>query len=235
MDWLKRQDNALYWLLGVNVGLFGLIMLLTAGLGLNAEGAWGLFLNLFGSVSRGEVFAGEVARLVTANFLHADLLHLASNMYGLWYLGEAVQRVFGRKWLFSTYVITGVAASVVTVAATPYPSVGASGAVFGLMGILIGAALRRSRYGVDFPFDWRQILPLVLYSLWFGFLAGGTINNWAHIGGLAVGGLMGYLLPRRDINSHVFWGRDVAFYFSVVLVVVCYILQGIFIFSTLRA
>lgn len=216
--------NGLYWLLGLNFLMFGLSILLSTFFGSQVQQSWGVALNLLGSLSQYQVSIGEAWRLLTANFLHADLLHILSNMYALWYMGGVLQRLFGSKWLVSVYVITGVIASVVTVLFTSLPSVGASGAVFGIIGFLLGVSFKKQRYGMELPFDWRQIAPVAVYSLLIGFVGVPGINNWAHLGGLVAGGALGYMIPRH--NTTLSW-REPVFATSLIAILACYILLAI--------
>jgi len=94
------------------------------------------------------------------------------------------------------YVLAGVAASTASFALGPGPSVGASGAIFGLVGVLLAGTRvhhpvldRRARAIVP------QLGMIVVINLAFGFLAGGTIDNAAHIGGLLAGLWLGFVVP----------------------------------------
>ena len=143
---------------------------------------------------------GEWRRLVTAAFLHADFMHLFSNMVLLFYIGGVVERNLGAVSYLLLYLISGIAGNALTVFfelanGERWTSLGASGAVFGVMGamlvmlLLVRKQLRgRSSllYRVGF---------MVGYSLLTGVRYGG-VNNIAHIGGLLTGALICYLVTR---------------------------------------
>ena len=130
---------------------------------------------------------GEVYRLVTCMFLHANIIHLGLNMYSLFIVGPRVEDFFG-KWKFLLiYLLSGISGSLLSIGLNGnVVSVGASGAIFGLFGALvyfgysyrgyIGAMIRS------------QIVPIVIYNLLMGFFMP-NIDMYGHIGGL-IGGLM---------------------------------------------
>jgi len=145
-----------------------------------------------GGKSNALIAAGEPWRLLSALFLHGSLLHLAVNAVGVWYLGRLAENAFGRRRAFLLYLLSGIAATATSVLASDALSVGASGAVFGLLGG-IGVALVRLR--AELPPAARRLL-VVAPLLWgAGSLLVGwfveDIDNAAHLGGLAAGALLG--------------------------------------------
>ncbi|MDB4894959.1 MAG: hypothetical protein JWN15_1221 [Firmicutes bacterium] len=129
--------------------------------------------------------AGEQWRLFTYLLLHGGLLHLGLNMWVLWSIGRHVEMVYGAGRTGFIYVIAGVAGGIASVAvrSTPVLSVGASGAVLGLMGALLYFALALPGRRMD----WRQLMGPVVINLMFGFFFPG-VDNYAHIGGF-IGGV----------------------------------------------
>lgn len=135
-------------------------------------------------------------RLVTANFLHIGILHIAFNMWCLWDLGGLAERIFGGVTLFWIYICCGVSGYLVSLWWNPATlNAGASAAVFGIAGALI-AALRLG----NLPFPQhavqsilKSLLTFAGYNLLFGFMIP-FISNSAHIGGLLMGLLIGALL-----------------------------------------
>ncbi len=130
----------------------------------------------------------EMYRLVTSIFLHAGLIHLLCNMYSLYVLGPQVENFFGKKKFLLIYLGSGIIGNLFSMLyqADNIISVGASGAIFGLLGAL-----------VYFGYHYRvylgqvlkaQIIPLIILNLFIGFAVSG-INNIAHVGGL-IGGYM---------------------------------------------
>ena len=139
---------------------------------------------------------GQWWRLLTAMFVHIGLVHLALNMWCLWQLGLLAEYLYGPKTFLALYVMSGLAASIVSLARNPLVvTAGASGAIFGLAGALI-ATLYLGKLAAP-KGAWRtSLISLVAfagYNLVFGFFVRG-IDNGAHIGGLVSGLLLGSVL-----------------------------------------
>lgn len=128
-------------------------------------------------------------RLLTGMFLHANILHLAFNMYALYVIGRQLEGFIGKAKYISVYLLSGIVGSLLSVAlhSGNYLGVGASGAIFGLLGSLLyfGYHYRVYLGGVLQS----QIIPLIVINLGIGFIFS-SIDNLAHIGGL-IGGLVG--------------------------------------------
>lgn len=146
------------------------------------------------------VAAGDWWRPITAGFLHASLLHIGFNMFLLWQLGKLLEPAV-KRWAFATlYLMSLLGGSFLTLILDPNAlTLGASGAVFGLMGATFIAL--RSR-GVD-PFS-TGIGPLIVINLIFTFAIPG-ISIGGHIGGLIAGAVGGWILwewgPRLGRNT----------------------------------
>ena len=140
----------------------------------------------FGALFTPLVKMGEIWRLVTTGFLHANIFHLLFNMYSLYLIGTQVENFIG-KWKFLTlYLISLLSASLMSGVINSYTvSVGASGAIFGLLGALVYFGYQYRVYLGSILKN--QIIPLIVLNLLLGFLQSG-IDNAAHIGGL-IGGL----------------------------------------------
>ena len=135
----------------------------------------------FGMWPFGIAIGNEWWRLLTSAFLHGSFLHVAFNMYVLFVLGPPLERILGHLRFLVLYVTAALGGSVVSYAFSDVRtvSVGASGAIFGLMGALIVAG-RRLRA------DIRQVVVLLAVNVVIGFIAPGI--DWrAHLGGLVVG------------------------------------------------
>jgi rhomboid protease GluP len=149
-----------------------------------------------GALARERVAAGEYWRLLTAPWLHGSVDHLVGNGIALYILGMVGEAAFGRAQLVVLYVLSGLAGSLVSVAMSAGPSVGASGAIFGLQGAAIVLfRLHRDRLLVR---DRRVGVVLIIWALYT--IAGGImepfIDNGAHIGGALGGALIArYLHP----------------------------------------
>ena len=142
-----------------------------------------------GALARERVLAGEYWRLLTAPWLHGGLEHLVGNGIALFILGMLCEAAFGRAQFVLLYVLSGLAGSVLSVLVSAGPSVGASGAIFGLQGAaIVLLRLHRDRLLVR---DRRVGFVLLVWALYT--IAGGLmtpfIDNGAHIGG-ALGGAL---------------------------------------------
>ena len=127
----------------------------------------------------------EYYRLITGAFLHVDILHLLFNMYALFILGSQIESMMGKVKYTTIYFYSMIGASLLSIILNHNPSIGASGAIFGLMGsILYFGYYYRVYLGQIVK---TQIVPIILINLVIGFLPGSNIDNFAHIGGL-IGG-----------------------------------------------
>jgi len=138
------------------------------------------------------IAAGEWQRLLLATFLHGNFWHLFFNLYALYYLGNLAERVFNPRKFFAIYLLSGLSGSVFsTIFHFTQVGVGASGAIFGLAGAIFASGIKHR----DTPLNrlGTSLLPFIVINLLIGFL-GPTIDNAAHIGGLLVGMLLGWLL-----------------------------------------
>ena len=149
------------------------------------------------------VQAGDWWRLLTAAFLHANLLHLGMNMLFLWWVGAPVEEAIGRGRYLLLYLVSGLAGSAGALLLSPNDvTVGASGALFGIL----GAALvfeRQRNYVLG-----GGALSIVLVNLAFTFALGGPvrISIGGHLGGL-VGGALAALALSRFGRTHAIYGR----------------------------
>ena len=160
-----------YTVIGINLAVFAIQLLV----GINE-----LAVD-FGMWPFGIAIDDQWWRLLTSAFLHGSFLHIAFNMYVLFVLGPPLERILGHGRFVALYLMAAAGGSVASYAFSDIRtvSVGASGAIFGLMGALIIAG-RRLRT------DIRQVLILLAINVVIGFLAPGI--DWrAHLGGLVTG------------------------------------------------
>ena len=129
---------------------------------------------------------GQYYRLLTGIFLHANFLHLIFNMYALYVIGMQLESFLGKGKYLAVYLLSGLGGSMLSIFFSNGYSVGASGAIFGLMGALLYFGYHYRVY-LDSVVK-SQIIPLIVLNLLIGFTSTG-IDNWAHIGGL-VGGIL---------------------------------------------
>lgn len=159
----------------------------------------------WGAQSGPRIALGEWWRLLTAMWLHAGPLHIGFNALFLWRFGAYVERLLGPVVFLIVYVLAGAIASVVSVQfqASNGLSIGASGALFGLVGVLLMVAMTSGGRGGlgDMLAELRQnLVSVVVANLMLGFLMPG-IDNAAHLGGLAGGLVLGWLVGRHSLDA----------------------------------
>ncbi len=184
-----QRFPATFGLIGVTVLVFAAQWLGNALVGADVVLYYGAKIN-------DQLAAGQAWRLITPVFLHASLLHIGVNMYSLWALGPAVERFFGHGRFLAIYLLAGISGVLLSLVMSPNPSVGASGAIFGLLGALAAFLyLHRATFGQFGAVQLRQLLFVALINLGLGLSPG--IDNWGHVGGMLAGaGLAWFLGPR---------------------------------------
>ena len=155
-------------------------------------------------------------RFVTPMFLHVNLLHLLVNMYSLWIVGPYVEKLYGSAKFVVFWVLTGVGgvvASYLTVRpglgagaiagfifkTVDTPSAGASGALFGLVGVLFVFGIK---FRQELPEGFKRafgtgLLPMIVLNLFIGFMLRGFIDNAAHLGGMLSGAVLALVVDYR--------------------------------------
>jgi rhomboid protease GluP len=185
-------------LLIINVVMFGVSLLRS----MKSGGGFGLF----GGMSGVELYRlGENVpirwgvwswwRMITAMFLHGGLLHIGMNMMVLLDIAPVVEELYGSARFLFLYVACGIGGSFLSAYFGKGPSVGASGAILGLIGVLIAVTSKRG--GASMQAMRSRLISWVVTIFAFGFLVPG-IDNWGHFGGLATGFLLGKLLSDRQ-------------------------------------
>ena len=182
-------------LVALNVGIY----LLELGLGGTISGT-GNEIYREGVLAAPFVDDGDWWRLLTAAFLHYGPLHLAMNMLALWWFGGAVEQVLGRGRYLLLYLVSGLAGSAGALIASPNAlTVGASGAIFGILGAAF--VLERQRTYVLGG----GALSVIVLNIVFTFAVPG-ISIGGHLGGLA-GGALGTLALSQFGRGHAVYGR----------------------------
>jgi len=183
-----------------------LIIGLTVVVSFMAFSPQGGFLGDLLVLDKRAVADGEYYRLFSVTLLHGSYIHLLFNMYALFIAGPIVEVLYGSRLFVLFYLLCAAAGSVASFVTSPESAVGASGAIFGLFGILLAASRahhpaldRRSRSLVG------QLGTLIAINLVFGFVVPG-IDNAAHVGGLVAGLWLGFLLvPGRVPTLRSLW------------------------------
>jgi rhomboid protease GluP len=155
-------------------------------------------VELYGAKINSAIAQGQVWRLVTPLFVHAGLPHVFVNMYSLFAIGPAVERFFGSRRMLAIYLLSGIGGVVLSLAASPSASVGASGAIFGLLGALAAFLYQhRTTFGRGGRRILVQLVVVALLNLGLGLMPG--IDDWGHLGGLIAGtALTLFLGPRYE-------------------------------------
>ena len=166
-----------YILIGINVLCFVIPYVL------------GIYPNIIDSfcVHADSIRAGEYYRLITGIFLHGSILHLLFNCYALFVLGSQIESFYGKLKYIIIYLFSGLMGSLLSMTFNDGASIGASGAIFGLMGSLVYFGYHNRVYLGNVIKS--QILPLIVLNLALGFMLTG-IDNFAHIGGLIGGSII---------------------------------------------
>jgi rhomboid protease GluP len=149
---------------------------------------------------------GEIYRLLSVVLVHdpSNIFHLLFNMYALWYAGQLVERMYGARLMIFFYVLSGIAASVASyVFGDSTAAVGASGAIFGLFGIvLVATRYHHAVLDVQSRAVASQVGVLIALNLVLGFLGVfGNVDNSAHVGGLIAGAWLGLLMPPGQVPT----------------------------------
>jgi membrane associated rhomboid family serine protease len=242
---LTRPYTFTILFLVVNLFVF-LLMWGTSGLQSSALMAFpNAVLDIYGAKRNYLINAGEWWRFVTPIFIHVNLPHILVNMWSLWVVGPYVEKLYGSAKFVVFWVLTGVAgvvASYLTVRPTMHvnsvgrflfktmdnPSAGASGALFGLVGVLFVFGIK---FRHELPEGFKRafgtgMLPMILMNLVIGYLGRGFIDNAAHLGGFFAGALaalfVGYKRPGARGAVAVFW--HVLQVAALVLVAVCFLM-----------
>ena len=176
-----------YMLIAINIVLYVIPILL---------GNYEELVNNYG-VLGSAIRNGEYYRLITGIFLHGNLPHLLFNCYALFVIGTQIENFFGKIKYLIIYLFSGLMGSLFSIIFANYLSIGASGAIFGLMGSLLYFGYHYRVYLGNVIKS--QILPLIILNLLLGLLPG--IDNFAHIGGLLGGTIISIGVGVKDKSS----------------------------------
>jgi rhomboid protease GluP len=189
-------------LLALNIAIFLVPWLLSNLLGGPLDQ---LVLALGAKDNRAIFDGGQYYRFLTAMFLHGGLTHIAFNAFALYSLGFETERIYGHWRFLAVYLLAGLGGGLASYALNPSPSVGASGAIFGLVGALavfyyeartVLGGVARQQLG--------SLIFTLLINLGLGFSVA-LIDNNAHLGGLAAGAVAGWLLaPRYVVEPYLY-------------------------------
>ncbi|HIX43279.1 Rhomboid protease gluP [Kurthia sp. 3B1D] len=145
----------------------------------------------YGAAANWLIADGEYWRIITAVFIHGGFLHILSNMFWLYVFGPELEKIAGKLRFFTIYMMSGIIGNVATyfVQGPEYVSVGASGAIFGILGAFLALVYYTRKI---FPQLRQMIVPLAVISVIITFLQP-NVNATAHIAGLLTGAVFGFI------------------------------------------
>ena len=163
------------------------------GIGYALQLLTGHAVTAMGAKVNAKIAAGQLWRLVTPLALHGSVVHLLVNCYSLHNIGPVIERQFGREQFLITYVGAGIGGNLLSYKMSPNNAVGASGAIFGLVGAL-GVYLHRHSelFGAYGERQLQSLMGSIGANALFGLMSS-RIDNWAHLGGLLAGGAVAFL------------------------------------------
>ncbi|SEB12231.1 rhomboid protease GluP [Thalassobacillus cyri] len=187
-------------LLVINIALFLYIEM-------NGQSTSVLDLINYGAKYNPAIIEGEWWRIVTSMFIHIGILHLFMNMLALYYLGMAVEKIYGTGRFTLIYFLAGIAGGITSFALNPQVAAGASGAIFGLFGALLFFGVKHRQ--IFFRTMGRNLLFIIGLNVVLG-LSVPQIDNGAHMGGL-VGGFIASVIVNMPKNRQFVWQSLAAF------------------------
>lgn len=183
----KKPTTPTTILIAVNIAFFLISVIMSGSIGDINTGV----LVTLGAKENYLISHGQFYRLLTSMFLHGGIIHLAFNMYALYSLGNLVEQIYGVKKYMIIYFVSGLFASFTSYILSPYISVGASGAIFGLMGAcLVFGFKEKHRIGKNF---FMELASVVVLNVIIG-LSQANIDNTAHFGGLFAGAATAFVI-----------------------------------------
>jgi rhomboid protease GluP len=174
-----------YSIMGFTILFYLLQMFSESVLGYDLPAAYGMKVNEL-------IASGQFWRLFTPMLLHGSIMHIGFNMYALYLFGRRLERYFGHWRFFVLYIISGFAGNVISMMFTESPSLGASTAIFGLLGAQgVFIYQNRALFGNQTRQALQSIILVAFINLMIGLSPG--IDNWGHIGGLVAGVIFTWL------------------------------------------
>jgi membrane associated rhomboid family serine protease len=222
--YFSRATPVTFGVLGLNLLIYVFMTIVAGGDVIQhfVFGVDGETLIAFGAKTN-HLLRTEWFRLVTPIFIHGGLLHIASNSYALWAVGPQVERLYGSARFLLIYLLCGIGGVIGSFVGSSLlhrdpniPSVGASGAIFGLFGVLVVFGYK---YRHELPQAFRRavgssVLPVIAINLFIGFSVP-VIDNGAHIGGLLCGAVLAVVIP------YIAPGRERTSPLGLVLLAIC--------------
>jgi rhomboid protease GluP len=183
-----------YTLLALTIAVYLLQMIAPMLFDQDVVSMWGMKNNYF-------ITHGQWWRLITPMFLHGSIFHIGFNMYALYVLGPSLERFFGRWPFLLLYLVAGVAGNVFSFIFSPYNSLGASTAIFGLLaGQGVFLYQNRKLLGKGAQRSLSNIVFIAIINFVIGLSPG--IDNWGHLGGFFGGALFTWFAgPKMKVTQ----------------------------------
>lgn len=222
---MNNRLSPIHLTLGFIVAVFLVFFFFGAELNTDQE-----ITTVLGTLKADYVERGMLWLLLTSGFVHLDPIHLIFNLIALYQLGHIAQMFYGDRKVFSTFIISIITGNLLTIlifniADISAVSVGASGGIFGILGLLVGGTVFNRRYGMGLPFRTENFYPTLALAILISFMP--NVNWVAHLGGFLGGFALGYIFKTSNdmyIHSNDEKLRDYVFYFSIGTFVISYAL-----------
>lgn len=204
-----KRPVVTYGLIAINILVFAVFYLYSQQSGKSYDD----LIFKYGAKVNEKLLSGEFFRFITPIFLHGSPTHLLVNCYSLYAVGTSVEAIFGRRRFLAVYFAAGILGNICSFCFSPNWGIGASGAIFGLLGALIYFSLMKP--ALFRRFFGNQIWIVIVINLGYGFSNSG-IDNFAHLGGLAGGFIAAGLVA---FGSNEKWYLNKALYAVLLLAV----------------
>ncbi|WP_026882717.1 rhomboid family intramembrane serine protease [Clostridium akagii] len=183
-----------YIIIGINIVVF----LISAYLSGNIFNIDSNVLISMGAKENSLISNGEYYRLLTSEFLHAGIVHITMNMYSLYIVGKLVEKIYGKSRYIVIYIVSAIGASTLSYLFSNSMSIGASGAIFGIMGATLVMAYKlRDRIGKGFL---KNVIAVIVINLIFS-VSVPNIDLFAHLGGFISGTILSWLLYKEKLAN----------------------------------
>lgn len=183
----NNNQNLINIIIGINVIAF---VLPYFGIASSEE------ILIWGAKDNSDILDGQYYRLFTSMFLHANLLHIFFNMYSLYIFGPIVLSFLRESRFMLVYFLSGLGGTLASFVFLDQDSIGASGAIFGLIGALVSIAMITKNQAML-----KQLWYLIAINAVFGLVGSSYIDNFAHLGGFIVGLVLTFFMIRGSLQK----------------------------------
>ncbi len=180
-----------YFIIAINIVIF----LISAYFSGNIFNIDSNVLIAMGAKDNALISSGQYYRLLTSEFLHEGIVHITMNMYSLYIVGKLVEKIYGKSRYIVIYIVSAICASSLSYLCSSSMSIGASGAIFGIMGATLVMAYKlRDRIGKGFL---KNVIVVIVINLIFS-VSVPNIDLFAHLGGFISGTALSWILYKES-------------------------------------